>query len=206
MIEAIPKSTGVPRAKATCDECGREEVTTCDYERQPGNVWVPNEGQMVRKLQGMGWAYVKKNLYCPTCEAKRKAQKEPEPMTEAPREPTRAQKREIMDMLESVYDVQAERYIGGETDETIAKELAVMPGWVAEIREQFFGPAGGNEDIDALSAELAAFIAEAKPKLAAAEDAAKAIKAEIGRAEEMAEKLARIKAAVGPRKLKVAGV
>jgi hypothetical protein len=217
MIEPLPKGPGVQRAKAICDECSREEVFAAKFVkhhnstcRKTGTRFTLDEQSVLQKAIGMRWALVKGKLHCPACEAKRKAaaQKEPEPMTqtEPPREPNRVQKREIMDMLGSVYDTKAERYIGGETDDTIAKELNVMPGWVAEIREEFFGPAGGNEDIDALASDLATFLAEAKPKLAEAEEAVKRVKAEIGRAEDMAEKLARIKAAVGPRKLKVAGV
>ncbi len=53
-------------------------------------------------------------------------------------------------MLVITYDGDAKRYKGTDTDKTIADALGngVMPGWVAEIREQNFGPAGGNEEIE----------------------------------------------------------
>lgn len=142
--------------------------------------------------------------------AARKTQKETVTVTttavEPPREPTRVQKREIMDLLASAYDTKNERYLSGDTDETIAQELDVMPGWVAQLREEFFGPNGGNEDIDRLAGEVADFLKEARAALAMAEESVKTLTAGVGRAEEFAEKLDRIKAAVGPRKLKVAGI
>ena len=70
--------------------------------------------------------------------------------------PTIEQRRQIVEMLVITYDGDAKRYKGTDTDKTIADALGngVMPGWVAEIREQNFGPAGGNEEIDAIRAAL----------------------------------------------------
>ena len=72
------------------------------------------------------------------------------------RQPTREQKRQIIDMLTSTYDVKAERYTGAETDITIADAVGggCMFGWVAAIREDMFGPDGGNEEREALMAEI----------------------------------------------------
>jgi excisionase family DNA binding protein len=74
------------------------------------------------------------------------------------RQPTREEKRQIIGMLDAAYDTAAGRYVGGETDKTIAESLGggVMPGWVAEIREELFGPEGGNDELAALVAEHAA--------------------------------------------------
>ena len=119
-----------------------------------------------------------------------------------PREPTRAQKREIMDMLETAYDVEGERYTGGDTDETVAEVLKVMPGWVAQIREDFFGPAGGNEDMAALKIELQAFSEEATKKLKACTEANDALIAVMQRAKDYKVRLAKIEDAVGKRVMK----
>ena len=121
VIAAISGS-GVNKARATCDICGREEVTTCNYERvgRDGN-WKPDEGQVVRKLTAHGWALVKGKLNCPGCEAKRKAAAAAARIQEeevagqksniAPiRQPTREQRREIRGLLDEVYDVDAGRY------------------------------------------------------------------------------------------------
>jgi hypothetical protein len=211
-IESLPRTPGAQRALAVCDDCGRKETIAASYKPAPHkpHVWHLDEGQAVRKLNGMGWAHFKKKLRCPECEAKRKSQTKPlvvmETTMETPREPTKAQKREIMDLLGSAYDPAAERYTGGETDETVAKVLGVMPGWVSQLREEFFGPDGGNEDIDRLAAEVADFLKEARAALTVAEESVKTLTTGVQRVEEFAEKLDRIKAAVGPRKLKVAGV
>lgn len=71
-------------------------------------------------------------------------------------EPTGKQTRLIMMMLEEVYDDVNKRYRGESTDKTVAEELGdgIRAGWVAQLREKFFGPAGGNEAMEALRAEM----------------------------------------------------
>lgn len=213
-IRAI-NARGVNRVRAICDACGREEVVTCNYLRRPGRVRVPDEGQANRKMIGQGWAEVKGKLHCPACEAKRKAtgmtktttKPAPAQTAEAPlRQPTRAQKRDIMDLLEEVYDTAAERYRQGDTDATVAEVLGVMPGWVAEIRDAFFGPDGGNEDIaaalgrmEALEREMRAVAEEAARQRAAAEK-------KLAELSVLKVDLDRIRVAVGPRALRKAGV
>ncbi len=56
-----------------------------------------------------------------------------------------------MEMLAEVYDTDAGRYKGAETDDTVAAALEVMPGWVSQIREEFFGDNGGNGEVDDLA-------------------------------------------------------
>ncbi|MCE8467710.1 hypothetical protein LZ189_01295 [Rhodovulum sulfidophilum] len=211
-IRAI-KGKGVNRARVVCDGCGREEVVTCNYLHRPGRVWVPDAGQINRKMTGQGWAEVKGKLHCPGCEAKRKATGMTKTTTApasnpdgALRQPTRAQKREIMDLLEGVYDTTAERYRQGDTDATVAEVLGVMPGWVAEIRDAFFGPDGGNEDIagalgrmEALERDMRAVAEEAARQRAAAEK-------KMAELSVLKVELDRIRVAVGPRALRKAGV
>lgn len=154
-FEQVRSDRGQPRVKCSCDECARVEVVAAVHGKKGGD----GHGQAVTKLQKQGWTYLGKTLRCPSCEAKRKAGKAMEVKSKTkgapvhpapPREPTRAQKREIMDLLDDVYDVEAERYRRGDTDDTVADVLGVMPGWVAQLREDFFGPAGGNEEMAAL--------------------------------------------------------
>lgn len=68
------------------------------------------------------------------------------------RQPTREQKREIIDFLKEVYDTKTERYKGGESDVTVAEAVGegCMFGWVATIREELFGPDGRNEELEDL--------------------------------------------------------
>lgn len=164
MIRAID-GKGVNRADAVCDECGRVETVTCDYARERGGAWAPNEGQIIKKVSGHGWALVKARLHCPACEAKRKAaaaarpeidmQVKVETKPAAPREPSGPQKRLIILALEDAYDDAAKRYKGAATDASVAKSLGdcIMPGWVSAIREEMFGPAG-NEEIEAIRREI----------------------------------------------------
>jgi len=45
------------------------------------------------------------------------------------------------------YDRKNQRYTKAETDQSVAKELGIERwGWVTQVREQFFGPAGNEED------------------------------------------------------------
>lgn len=61
--------------------------------------------------------------------------------------PTPKQSYEIFEMLQVAYDRKNQRYTKAETDQSIAKELGIERwGWVAQVREQFFGPAGNEED------------------------------------------------------------
>lgn len=172
-IEAI-NAKGVNRAKAVCDTCGREDVVTCDYEGRKSHDWRPNEGQVIRKITAHGWAMVKGKLHCPACEAKRRAEaKEPimaevkeHPHVAPIREPSKDQKRLIILALEDACDSKAQRYRGEATDKTVAADLGagVMPGWVAMLRDEFFGPAG-NEEAEAIRTEIDAIRAETGKKL-----------------------------------------
>ncbi|MFC4731747.1 hypothetical protein [Salipiger abyssi] len=206
MIEAI-SGKGVHRAKAQCDECEREEVVTCDYVRGAGGDWAPNEGQVKKKLTAHGWAEVKGKLRCPTCEARRKVvPMKPKEAAAPAREMTKFEKIEIVKLLADVYDLDAGRYKNGDTDETVADVLGVMPGWVANIREADFGPDGGNENIE----DLAARLGEAEKNLQAILESAaqqhEAATKKMAEVSAMCVELDRIKKAVGPRAMQRAGV
>ena len=190
MIEPIPPGSGVPRVRCLCDDCGREDVVTCDYQRTAGCEWLPNSGQAHRKMIGRGWSLSKGRLRCPKCEDKRKlamkSQTEERQMQKAEvtqlRQPTREQKRQIMGLLEVSYDTGVGRYKGADTDKTIAETIGggCMPGWVAQLREDFFGPDGANDQlekaiqsvVDALTkatkaeAEASRIVAEISPVIA----------------------------------------
>lgn len=156
------KSAGRPSATCECDECGRTLEVCCDYERR-GKTWEPNVGQINRKLVGLGWKIIKKKMLCSGC-APQNAQEVEVSDTVELRKPSREQARQIVEMLSAVYDVENGRYTGDETDNSVAEAVGggVMFGWVAEIREQFFGPDGGNEAMVSSSAALKAAMAKAR--------------------------------------------
>lgn len=200
-IKAID-GTGVNRANVICDECGRSEVQTCDYHRQANGEWVPNEGQIKKKIASHKWGVIKGKFTCPSCVAKRKMENmektKIKAVPDAPRSPTPKQRIAIFAMLAEVYDLDAQRYTGGDTDDTVADVLGVMPGWVAQIREAEFGPAG-NEDIAALMAEMSEWKDKADASLGEAIRAVDACKADFAKVGEYKDRLAKIEKAVGQR-------
>lgn len=184
MIERIA-GDGVNRAKVTCDECGRQEVVSCRYSSRNREGLQPDVGQVNRKMIAKGWGIVRRSMLCPTCEARRRAMqaavKRADPaklvgwaklnITEnrggsmeqsaqdaGLRRPSREQKRHIMGLLEASYDVAGQRYRGADTDKAVAEAIGdgVLPGWVAELRDEFFGPAGDNEEMSVVLAEAEA--------------------------------------------------
>jgi len=213
-IEAVEYKGGAGRAKIVCDNCDRDEVVPCAYVG-PGNASQsngrPNESQARAKALRMGWSYIKGKLRCPKCEAKRKAtnmqtaQSKVTPI-KAPSEPTKKQRIEIIGLIATAYDLDAERYVGGETDDTVASAAGVVPGWVAQIREAEFGPDGSNDDIETLRAEIAADREAIAAAIKASTEQTEKLISKLAAVKDYAERLDRIKAAVGPRNVKRAGV
>lgn len=166
MFRADIDPQGFTIAVCTCDVCSFEMSVKSQHNRHRGNLQKREviESQVLTKITAKGWTFIKKTLRCPACEAERvKTYNKPEPMetimaeaTTDLRQPTREQKRQIMELLNDVYDTNAGRYTGGETDKTVAETLGggVMPGWVAQLREEFYGPEGGNEALETLVSDL----------------------------------------------------
>lgn len=98
------------------------------------------------------------------------------------REPTQEQRGDIIELLVETYDRREKRYKGTDTDKTVAEAVGggVLPGWVAEIRERNFGPAGGNEEMDAIRADIAALDADFALKCAALHKRLDAVCAAVG--------------------------
>jgi hypothetical protein len=164
MIRPLDRSAvNGPQAVAECDDCGHSQYERADYSRKSSGAWEVNEGQVIHRLTKHGWSHVKGTLRCMACELKRKAaisEKGTKPMgdnvTEL-RQPTREQKRQIIEMLGAVYDTDAGRFKDCESDVTVADAIGggCMFGWVAQIREDLFGPDGRNEEAEALLADIA---------------------------------------------------
>lgn len=124
------------------------------------------------------------------------------------RQPTPKQKREIIGILEDVYDDDSKRYKGQETDKTVAETIGggVMPGWVAEIREEMFGPDGSNDEMEALMVEMRAWrdarlkdVANARIHLENAEKVLRDMDQAIAAVAEFEKRQANIIKAVGPK-------
>lgn len=212
-VRAIPKKPGKDNhARVVCDDCEKSVEVACAYKNRK-----PDEHAARTKAQQLlGWQYIKRKLYCDACVRDRKQRgmkDQPEPPGQTPREPTREQKREIDDLLRDVYDIDAGCYRQGDTDETVAAGLEVMPGWVAQIREDRFGPDGGNQEMSEIEEALQAM----RVDLAAVTEKIATLQVGINECARIAQELrnqndvhietvARIKKAVGPRTLSLANV
>lgn len=58
---------------------------------------------------------------------------------------TRTDNRAIMDELETVYDVEGQRYRGSMSDAAVSEKLKMPRIWVRQVREQFYGAYDRNE-------------------------------------------------------------
>lgn len=155
-IEFIRTNVGQPRARIFCDTCGRSEVVPTPKDAL---------GRAKSKAQSMGWGVSGDRFCCPTClakkkaaEAARKAEKMAVKTTQAKsavREPDKMQRRLIIQALEDAYDDQKQCYRSDSTDTSVAADLGsgILPGWVSQVRDELFGPAG-NEEIAAIRQEL----------------------------------------------------
>ena len=125
----------------------------------------------------------------------------PKPTSDDLRKPTAEQKRQIFEMLGVVYDTKAGRFTDCESDVTVAAALGngIMFGWVAAIREEFFGPDGGNEELEKLRADMRAWQDMAQELRKTVEDALPKIVAGQTAVAEMQRRMDALVKAAGPR-------
>lgn len=200
---------GDPFYTCSCGDCGHSE----DVRATIGQDGKQGEGQVIRKLSKSGWSYVKHVLRCPECTDKRKEFSMAKSKADPAPEPSRAQKRAILDLLEEAYDTERGCYRQGDTDATVAAVLDddIRPGWVAKLREEFFGPEGANEDIEKLISEVELALHEAEDQssrvdvfVQKAVELEKGLEASRESLKAMRADLIKIKQAVGPHTLRLA--
>jgi len=75
-------------------------------------------------------------------------------------EPTREQRRIVMRVLDSDYDVENQRYRGDHSDATTAKYCCVPVAWVATIRRDLYGDHDRNETPDTADLDHAIAVAD----------------------------------------------
>jgi len=155
MIESMICKYKGEQASCTCDVChkgharvGAKFGNSNRNTKRLGNI--RNMSTVHKQLIKLGWSVNGKIITCPDCLSKME-----KPMVENTkqelRQPTKSQKREIMLLLNDVYDIDNERYKGTETDKSVAECLGegIMWGWVSQIREEYFGPDGNEANLAA---------------------------------------------------------
>lgn len=151
------------QASCVCDVCNTEIFINCQHgslsntPTKRGNSTKPkdeirNSKTVIQQLSKQGWKIYQKEVVCETCLEKRVKEKKlnnKKSTVEPIRQPTRNQKREIMLLLQDVYDVDKQHYKQAETDHTVAETLGdgILWGWVSQIREDVFGPDGNEADM-----------------------------------------------------------
>lgn len=121
-------------------------------------------------------------------------------------EMSKRQRIEIIKMLSEVYDLDAERYKNGDTDETVADVLELRPGWVSQVRDAEFAPDGGNQNIEDLIERIEKFESDLPAIIQAAQHTVSTAEKKLAEVSTMRAELGRIKKAIGPRATSVAKV
>ena len=140
----------------TCSHPGCSEEFV---QRKPGKRLPPE--QMANKASRAGWAPdVHKGKHL--CPAHNPKHKEPDPMTTKAktknaedRKMNPGDRRAIFRELDSCYSETRHRYQPGHTDKTVALKLDVPVEWIAQLRDENFGPAGPDPEIAKLTSEIA---------------------------------------------------
>ncbi|MCE6959358.1 hypothetical protein LAZ40_09870 [Cereibacter sphaeroides] len=131
------------------------------------------------------------------------------PSAEPPREPTIKQNRAIRDLLDAVYDIEAGRYLGAESDVTVAETLkdeGILSGWVTRLREQQYGMGSGNEEEENLGSQIDELGKSLATRMAALEETVKgvvadmkAIEADRAKIKDLQLRFDKWKASLGPK-------
>lgn len=186
MIEVIGNRRGNQKALVTCDICKVESVeipaqTDGEKVTNRGNHSTKNpapivDGHVMRRLTAKGWTMRGKRHVCPGCQGHGQAE-EPKGEVEqdmaevklVPAEITRETRRAIRGLLDEVYDVEAQRYRGAETDKTVAETVGggCLVEWVAAERKDGYGDSGENEAQTGLDANLTHLRAQVNEELEA---------------------------------------
>lgn len=125
-----------------CSEVKDTPITT---KRRPPE-------QLAKMASRCGWTIdLKRGKHlCPTCTnggRMKKPNTTELKVSSKPREMTRADRRRIFREIDDSYDEAGNAYVLDVTDQSIADKLKVPRAWVAQVREESFGPAGPDPAI-----------------------------------------------------------
>lgn len=165
---------GKPRraARLYCYRCDKSAVTLLNTMTYSPGAEDKEERMIGRKFSDMGWQVDlgRGKHHCPECQLSPqvKAATEVEMASSIVQMPTtramtREDRRIIFEKLNEVYLDEKRGYEPPWTDEKVSVHLGTPRAWVAEVREELFGPVASNSDIDAAivaGKELAAEISK----------------------------------------------
>jgi hypothetical protein len=194
-------------AKATCGFCQRTESLHINTMRSHGGDEEQVEKAVARKFENLGWKVGRTATQhrCPACFAALKSASakkrenhdmdnkvvsiNPPPPTPdpvmvaveaAPRRPSRDERRIIHNKIDENYVSEAVGYAAGWNDKRVASDLGVPQAWVAEIRDENFGP-NVDEALVAAMADGKAMLEEIQAARMTAEPMLKALNELIAR-------------------------
>jgi hypothetical protein len=177
----------VSAVKITCAKCGEVHRLPRPYMQNCVGTEEQEAAQITRKLKKAGWAVGATAAHdrCPACAkpANKEARTMPEDQGTAapPRQMQREDRRIIFEKLNEVYIDEKSGYSADWTDQKMADHLGVPRAWVVQIRDENFGPSGGNEKIAAQIQEADQVLAQAKKVAAEMQSEASKVLAAVGR-------------------------
>ncbi len=102
---------------------------------------------------------------CPDCTARQTSTNQkvvPLKPEEKPREMSREDRRIVFAKIDELYLDDKTGYSPPWTDGAVARDLGVPRVWVAQVRDELFGPEGSNAEFDAFLEKAAPIIADMK--------------------------------------------
>ena len=153
-----PKNGHRSGIKIECNDCGKEEF----FAPNSGGRFPPEAA--ANRFRREGWVVGKgpRRDFCPSCAAQREQKQgntnvvempKPKPaQAAAPRFRGREDRRLIVAEIKGCWDEEKARYMDGWHDERVAQSLGahVPKAWVTEVREDYFGESGSNDQFDEL--------------------------------------------------------
>lgn len=143
----VPIGDGQKRVqtfRCSAPGCSEAKDTPITTKRRPPE-------QLAKMASRCGWTIdLKRGKHlCPTCSdgGKMKPKTEEPKTSSKPREMTRADRRRVFREIDECYDEAGNAYVLDVTDQSIADKLKVPRAWVAQVREESFGPAGPDPAI-----------------------------------------------------------
>lgn len=195
----------VRRVKRSDDRCETTQVMLCSVCGAGLPMWnskgsgaMPPD-TMRKRAEHRGWSvdFKKGRHVCDACIVKEEKKKMAE--ANAPREMTRDDRRRVFRAIDEEYDDKNGRYVGNTTDQILADKLHVPRAWVAEVREEAFGPEGGNEEMHRVASTLGTLVSKAESIEKKAMEVAAEAESYREEIKAMRKRLDALTASVGPR-------